>query len=106
MIRRPPRSTRTDTLFPYTTLFRSKMIEHHRGAIAMTEILEAQGGDPQVLEKARMTAEKQRREITELENLLAGSGNGSSAPDQTNPYAEVVQQMRQRMMAEIGRAHV
>src|SRR3546814_7394674 len=25
MIRRPPRSTRTDTLFPYTTLFRSNM---------------------------------------------------------------------------------
>src|SRR3546814_5339872 len=25
MIRRPPRSTRTDTLFPYTTLFRSAM---------------------------------------------------------------------------------
>src|SRR3546814_10655908 len=24
MIRRPPRSTRTDTLFPYTTLFRSE----------------------------------------------------------------------------------
>src|SRR3546814_3600981 len=27
MIRRPPRSTRTDTLFPYTTLFRSMMSE-------------------------------------------------------------------------------
>src|SRR3546814_14414789 len=26
MIRRPPRSTRTDTLFPYTTLFRSKPV--------------------------------------------------------------------------------
>src|SRR3546814_11165380 len=26
MIRRPPRSTRTDTLFPYTTLFRSKRL--------------------------------------------------------------------------------
>src|SRR3546814_3026912 len=26
MIRRPPRSTRTDTLFPYTTLFRSSAI--------------------------------------------------------------------------------
>src|SRR3546814_5258960 len=26
MIRRPPRSTRTDTLFPYTTLFRSKQM--------------------------------------------------------------------------------
>src|SRR3546814_14644332 len=29
MIRRPPRSTRTDTLFPYTTLFRSHL---HRSA--------------------------------------------------------------------------
>src|SRR3546814_4124560 len=28
MIRRPPRSTRTDTLFPYTTLFRSTHITH------------------------------------------------------------------------------
>src|SRR3546814_15276510 len=27
MIRRPPRSTRTDTLFPYTTLFRSDEVE-------------------------------------------------------------------------------
>src|SRR3546814_1075410 len=26
MIRRPPRSTRTDTLFPYTTLFRSPLV--------------------------------------------------------------------------------
>src|SRR3546814_1385433 len=26
MIRRPPRSTRTDTLFPYTTLFRSQVV--------------------------------------------------------------------------------
>src|SRR3546814_4786430 len=33
MIRRPPRSTRTDTLFPYTTLFRSaelaRSLDHH-----------------------------------------------------------------------------
>src|SRR3546814_4627208 len=27
MVRRPPRSTRTDTLFPYTTLFRSFTVE-------------------------------------------------------------------------------
>src|SRR3546814_4718345 len=36
MIRRPPRSTRTDTLFPYTTLFRSPQpdfgTEHHARA--------------------------------------------------------------------------
>src|SRR3546814_17430148 len=30
MIRRPPRSTRTDTLFPYTTLFRSTTIARIR----------------------------------------------------------------------------
>src|SRR3546814_12019422 len=30
MIRRPPRSTRTDTLFPYTTLFRSRHIPRPR----------------------------------------------------------------------------
>src|SRR3546814_19907372 len=33
MIRRPPRSTRTDTLFPYTTLFRSILA---RGGTAMS----------------------------------------------------------------------
>src|SRR3546814_18467969 len=33
MIRRPPRSTRTDTLFPYTTLFRShRVVTGRRGS--------------------------------------------------------------------------
>src|SRR3546814_18216048 len=36
MIRRPPRSTRTDTLFPYTTLFRSDEI----GASGLRELLD------------------------------------------------------------------
>src|SRR3546814_15959886 len=40
MIRRPPRSTRTDTLFPYTTLFRSILREGAPGAAAG-----AQAGD-------------------------------------------------------------
>src|SRR3546814_18926874 len=34
MIRRPPRSTRTDTLFPYTTLFRSAAGCHQRGLLS------------------------------------------------------------------------
>src|SRR3546814_1824101 len=34
MIRRPPRSTRTDTLFPYTTLFRSPDRRHPHRAVA------------------------------------------------------------------------
>src|SRR3546814_6355956 len=38
MIRRPPRSTRTDTLFPYTTLFRSRALG--RRAVPLREIIE------------------------------------------------------------------
>src|SRR3546814_17998845 len=42
MIRRPPRSTRTDTLFPYTTLFRSMIFP---------TLLELMGYDPSAVEK-------------------------------------------------------
>src|SRR3546814_15249999 len=37
MLQRPPRSTRTDTLFPYTTLFRSPVPEAAEGAEAEHE---------------------------------------------------------------------
>src|SRR3546814_15993230 len=36
MIRRPPRSTRTDTLFPYTTLFRSDLVRNLKPQIGDT----------------------------------------------------------------------
>src|SRR3546814_9851991 len=35
MIRRPPRSKRTDTLFPYTTLFRSLSVVQHPGLVML-----------------------------------------------------------------------
>src|SRR3546814_11390057 len=38
MIRRPPRSTRTDTLFPYTTLFRSRPASAKRGGMAASTV--------------------------------------------------------------------
>src|SRR3546814_3761449 len=37
MIRRPPRSTRTDTLFPYTTLFRSVPIFGNIGEVGVAD---------------------------------------------------------------------
>src|SRR3546814_2139523 len=37
MIRRPPRSTRTDTLFPYTTLFRSRPERGERTAVGRND---------------------------------------------------------------------
>src|SRR3546814_18528908 len=38
MIRRPPRSTRTDTLFPYTTLCRSVLTRGNRGAFGRRRV--------------------------------------------------------------------
>src|SRR3546814_19989981 len=57
MIRRPPRSTRTDTLFPYTTLFRSHSIE---------ELGEWQGIDPATGFQLVKTAEGRVLRIADL----------------------------------------
>src|SRR3546814_12859547 len=43
MIRRPPRSTRTDTLFPYTTLFRSERAMASFRPADVNQILAARG---------------------------------------------------------------
>src|SRR3546814_14887354 len=45
MIRRPPRSTRTDTLFPYTTLFRSLASQEY--GIDILKVQEIRGYDSQ-----------------------------------------------------------
>src|SRR3546814_4019041 len=42
MIRRPPRSTRTDTLFPYTTLYRSR---DQRGDLGQADVQPGAGAD-------------------------------------------------------------
>src|SRR3546814_14353884 len=50
MIRRPPRSTRTDTLFPYTTRFRSQRVEQvidvelEEGLVIETQELQIHAG--------------------------------------------------------------
>src|SRR3546814_8947104 len=41
MIRRPPRSTRTDTLFPYTTLFRSHPVGQEVDAVLRHALVDA-----------------------------------------------------------------
>src|SRR3546814_12624121 len=48
MIRRPPRSTRTDTLFPYTTLFRSRTVLWGRDA-AIVEAIDQRHENPRYL---------------------------------------------------------
>src|SRR3546814_5981074 len=51
MYRRPPRSTRTDTLFPYTTLFRSEPVDgpherHHGDLVEVVGRLSPTGEAP------------------------------------------------------------
>src|SRR3546814_2427044 len=49
MIRRPPRSTRTDTLFPYTTLFRShRAVNSRNGARIGVHTTGLPSGEPVV----------------------------------------------------------
>src|SRR3546814_4506064 len=57
MIRRPPRSTRTDTLFPYTTLFRSADDEFRAAVESVTALREA--GKPADLRSEAHTSELQ-----------------------------------------------
>jgi len=79
-----------------------KMIEHHRGAIAMNDILVAQGGEAPVIEMARKTSEDQRKEIQELERMLQAGGIGAGTSGNANPYAQSERTMHDRMMAAVG----
>src|SRR3546814_10576380 len=49
MLRRPPRSTRTDTLFPYTTLFRSAELSNDGSQAAMAQTFLDTGQDGRVV---------------------------------------------------------
>src|SRR3546814_2133098 len=61
MIRRPPRSTRTDTLFPYTTLFRSRL-EIEAGAREPDAVFASKGLFG--IEECLQRSEIERRERT------------------------------------------
>src|SRR3546814_7469277 len=107
MIRRPPRSTRTDTLFPYTTLFRSGFrglwpeidqrpphrpagqhgVEHVRKLfqrrLARADAVQVRGFQPEA--RRRQTSSRMSRAV----------------PAEATPSSDTP-----RMMKEIGRAHV
>src|SRR3546814_10728857 len=88
MIRRPPRSTRTDTLFPDTTLFRSRdEHRHHRakGKRGAPQATDARGGSSrkeracrraggrhadQRLEHRRISQARSEEHTSELQSLM------------------------------------
>src|SRR3546814_16948182 len=73
MIRRPPRATRTDTLFPYTTLFRSEDQRVDRGAdvVGGPEVVSGRDGRRPGAEKGQ---KKPRRVAKDLSNHFYLSG--------------------------------
>src|SRR3546814_20558470 len=110
MIRRPPRSTRPDTLFPYTTLFRSlehcdEFVPHFVGMLAAKLALAiapaARGDDA--------------REALFYSTRVAGDRRPKTVADHAHPQridARLLGQPVQRVLrigdliVEIGRAHV
>src|SRR3546814_18273031 len=66
MIRRPPRSTRTDTLFPYTTLFRSpRGAAERRSAQQLPAAAQRAAAQLQAL-----AAERSEEHTSELQSLM------------------------------------
>src|SRR3546814_19321011 len=64
MIRRPPRSTRTDPLFPYTTLFRSAEVvaQHALDAVAADRVRIDLARDGQAQPRRRRAGDEMQRE--------------------------------------------
>src|SRR3546814_13107023 len=75
MIRRPPRSTRTDTLFPYTTLFRSPSRARHPrwpawGGRLLVYIVEI-GVQPETgASQAKASTSRSEEHTSELQSLM------------------------------------
>src|SRR3546814_17277418 len=99
MIRRPPRSTRTDTLFPYTTLFRSRGLRAGAGGAAGLgeEFLQ----QPAILGRQRRAVQQVRapqpRAAQRLLAAPAGDFGVVAGPEHPRPVTP-------RVLPPIGRA--
>src|SRR3546814_16071090 len=100
MIRRPPRSTRTDTLFPYTTLFRAidagvawephVAIAETMGAVKRIESMKGVNASPNFILVNREFAKENPGTVTKFVASVIDSG----------------QFIKKNPDAEIGREHV
>src|SRR3546814_13990825 len=84
MIRRPPRSTRTDTLFPYTTLFRSRRV-------SMASSLATESQEPvasAVTETLRPTVDRRvstrLQPLSEMRRVTGSNGDCGSVEEALN----------------------
>src|SRR3546814_1129807 len=130
MIRRPPRSTRTDTLFPYTTLFRSSRSQAEEPVVSAslgaepilvnaTRFRLANEVDWARLDRIVGTIEKKSVRALDDDDLLAlpvlyrGALSSLSVARETSLDRALVRYLEQlctrayfQIYGEIGRAHV
>src|SRR3546814_7283395 len=88
MIRRPPRSTRTDTLFPYTTLFRSLHAQFRAiGHPALAGSRFTPGRRPAAAASARPRRDRRIRRAHARRNL------GTSTPSRSEEHTSELQSL-------------
>src|SRR3546814_11348582 len=100
MIRRPPRSTRTDTLFPYTTLFRScgRCLQ-----CVVCDIESAQVGDVFAKRQTAIDLHAGRRLIgAELGDQLAGTGLELVLVRRRPPFLEIAGRPEARALVVVA----
>src|SRR3546814_3955617 len=119
MIRRPPRSTRTDTLFPYTTLFRSAARDEKRagtlGKLAKRELdrMDGEGRQGRCPVGKGEAAHRLNGEILAIQRLgrwlikpgLVKHGSENCFIDPALP-SERAPGIKRGVAFQIGRAHV
>src|SRR3546814_7656815 len=107
MIRRPPRSTRTDTLFPYTTLFRSDP-GRVRGDMVDHPATRGQRQYARAHRAFRLAQQQRRVGRDRIEPYLFDQRGPLTTADDLHETKAVdrgaLERLRQR--GEIGRAHV
>src|SRR3546814_1344180 len=99
MIRRPPRSTRTDTLFPYTTLFRSRVDDgvYDGGEVSIFY-------DPMIAKL--ITWGKTRDDAADLQVAALDRFELEGLGHNIDFLSAIMQHPRFRSGEQIGRAHV
>src|SRR3546814_2713409 len=92
MIRRPPRSTRTDTLFPYTTLFRSaadrSRTAREGGGIAGSRHLPARAGAGK-----RRDPPGRLARLDVAQRTAAGGGESGAGADRSEEHTSELQSL-------------